>query len=463
MSPVLAIFAVTVLAVLAVLVLSLSLPRPRAATVILWVALVSPQAFTFARGDALASVQDVTAADYLRLVVPLALLAVAMVVGRRGLPRLSPTGTWYVVFLVVALMSATYSVSGLLTVGKGVQVVVQALVAVTLVDTYEDPRRFLVDLRNVVGSVLLLALLGTFLRPDAAWMRSPTSSEIRLQGGIPPIQPDTLGFVAGVALLVVVYGWAQTPRLVDRLSLPIALVALVVLLATRSRSPLLPLAVLVAWAVWRRGMHLAALGALLLGTLAASPWGSTAAEVVASWLRRGQTYEQLTSLTGRLDVWASALRLWELSPLVGRGFYAGHRLDPSLFGNAALSTLDSTWIETAVGLGLVGVLLLAAVFVASVVQLARHGVPGGCRPTLAALVLFVAAASFYNSSIQGFGLNSSLALVVLLAAGSAWRASEPSATGPSLSSGQSGPTRWSRASLPVPSAERVGPRDPVAR
>jgi O-antigen ligase len=110
---------------------------------------------------------------------------------------------------------------------------------------------------------------------------------------------------------------------------------------------------------------LLACGAALLAALAG--WGN----IVGEFLRRNQDAEQFTTLSGRLYYWTVAWNFFKESIWFGHGYYTSTRLDLTAlyrFGSHDLSTVDNTYLEILLGVGIAGAIPL----VVALLLLARH-------------------------------------------------------------------------------------------
>jgi O-antigen ligase len=78
---------------------------------------------------------------------------------------------------------------------------------------------------------------------------------------------------------------------------------------------------------------------------------------------RGQTTEQASQLSSRLDFWTAAIPVWEESPLIGRGLLTATRFEVlAPLGDEYTAAIHSTWVEALVGTGLIGLTLLTSSF-----------------------------------------------------------------------------------------------------
>jgi len=85
---------------------------------------------------------------------------------------------------------------------------------------------------------------------------------------------------------------------------------------------------------------------------------SSLSESVTSYMLRGQTTESFSNLTGRVHFWEKAWSGFIDSPFIGHGFYAAQRL---IFG---VSTVDNTYLEVLLGVGIFGfVIFVTPVFI----------------------------------------------------------------------------------------------------
>ena len=138
---------------------------------------------------------------------------------------------------------------------------------------------------------------------------------------------------------------------------------------------------------------------------------------------RGQSVEQVLALSGRLAIWERAFTLIHDSPIFGYGYYAANQLvyqDEITYGLAS-SNLDSVFVETMLGLGLIGLFFISCVFIsASILVMRAHFFMQNFltrnesmffREALL-IIVFTIFRSFVNPTIQGLHWN----LILFLAA-----------------------------------------------
>jgi O-antigen ligase len=84
------------------------------------------------------------------------------------------------------------------------------------------------------------------------------------------------------------------------------------------------------------------------------------------YIMRGQGYEEFVSMTGRVGIWDAAWNFLKGSPLIGYGYQTAHRFDLSAHlgpGFSPIGTVENTFLEVMLDVGIVGLLpILAATY-----------------------------------------------------------------------------------------------------
>jgi O-antigen ligase len=371
-----------------------------AVRVLAWIGLLLPSGVVEVRAPDQVVDDPFTPTTLFRGLLPLLCLALVLVIGR---PVLRPVGSreWLVTgYLLVVFASAAWSLAPMSTLLKAVHLAAAYALLIVLARVWRSRDQALSDIACVVYGVVLLATATAVLAGD----RSRDQYSGRLVAVFPTLQAVVLGTFAALALLLVVAG--AGPRLLRTLwfRVPMAVCAVIVLLLTEARAAAV-LAVLgpLAYAA-RRGVPTATrwwfAGAVGLGAaLLVSPLGASLRA------RFPTSVDALTDFGGRVPLWQLAVEAVADRPLLGYGYFAGHRLGPyaELFyarvDPTQLPYVDGTWPETLLDLGLLGVAALLAVFVGC----ARHVIRGRSGDPLSWLhVCLVGFAVLY--SVQDFTL-----------------------------------------------------------
>ncbi len=195
-----------------------------------------------------------------------------------------------------------------------------------------------------VSVVLGVVLLGLVMSPSAALAQG------RLAGTLWPFPPTQVAHFAAVTTGLVILLWL-CGLLSGRLALFVAVFGGVIVLMTHTRTALVAMLA----GIFVGGLSLFRAKARVRKLFATagvivSVGAMTLSGVIATFLVRGENAQQLTSLTGRTDVWHAILTepRNEFQKLFG-------------FGLSNLSfnglSIDSNWVGTYFDLGLVGAIL----------------------------------------------------------------------------------------------------------
>ena len=300
--------------------------RQGAVELVVWIGLIAPVAVQQDRTSAQITSSPLTPLILVQAVIPLVCLAALFLLGRPRLGSLRPIELALAAYLAVALLSAFWSVTPVVTVLKAGQLIL-AYVLVVMLARMSGGRDLVTSLGAFVHAVLICAFAGLILAPHDAIVPieggDPTS---RLRGIFPVIAPDLLGFMLVIGILFLVAGvgprWTQWRHVTAVLA--IAYFVMLLLTRTRTSFALLALGLVVLWLQDRRRrsglaffLPVAAVVLVCGFALYSQPLGT--------FLGRGQDAQSLSTLTGRTTTWHDAITAWRVKPLTGYGFYAGHR------------------------------------------------------------------------------------------------------------------------------------------
>ncbi|MEE8630478.1 MULTISPECIES: O-antigen ligase family protein [Methylobacterium] len=412
-----------VLAVLAIVLAGAAAARPAGVAILLVVVLAG---LTIAFDQRQEGEVGLTPQNFLKLVVWLFLALVTLLQARRFLwlmrdPVLALTG----LHVLVALVSAAWSLAPLYTLVNGIGLVgylgLACLVAVRL------PER--TALRVTTGSLFALIggglVIGTLL-PDLGWIPpSHGEPQWRFQGlsGQPNVYAQQAGYLLTLALC------ARRERHLSRGAvLACLVVAIVAILLSNSRTTLL--ACLLAWALvgLRERGRLRALAipvgvAAALALLAGSLGGGTGLDGLFGGLTRSGSASELTTLTGRTEIWSVAADLIAQRPLLGWGYNGTEQLIadsvPTTFYGSHVNTHNMS-VQLVLGLGFLGA-LPGLGFVAGLLwRLLRSPDPTRDQVTLLMVVSGLSEAPiFIMPALQN------LVVFAVLARDAAWRVPHP--------------------------------------
>jgi exopolysaccharide production protein ExoQ len=356
--------------------------------------------------------------EIVRGVLPVVLIGLAMAGGLR--PRLQLRMPWVAcaLFCTFALLSTLWSSEPRATLLKALVLTVSYAALILLASTYSSIQALARGVGTCAVTMAFWALIQMALVPGQAFGYDPSGTR-RLSSIFPSVQANTLAHLVVVALIACSLGLG--PKWVSRGPFPMLTPALLVLalLLTRTRVALvlggLAWAAATTFGSRRRTGAVPALSlaaAILIVVLGFLP------DLAASYLRRGQSSTALESLSGRTLTWELAGELAEESPVVGLGYYAGHRVTLTERTYLQTSNLDNTWIETRLDLGAVGVTLLGLFAILGILSTLKC-LRSDSRVSAAGLLLLImgiyySLVSFVNPTIQTNSLSQIMFALVLL-------------------------------------------------
>lgn len=377
--------------------------RVRYARYLCWVGVVLPFIYATPRMAPELSGSTLSYLDLIRGVGPLFALVLAILCSAPRRRGHSAVEIWLLVFCMLALASALWTRESSTVVSlKALQLGFVYVILLRLVRLYDTPTEGMRGLASVVHVVLGGVMLQLVLTPMQMYSADSIGSEARLSATYPSLSPNVLAILclAGLGSIFFKVG----PEWIMR-SLPVRSVLVPVyffmLLETGSRSAtaigILGMAIAAGRNLRRRpGPIFVGLGALLFLMLSIGNrlWAS-----ILEFARRGQSTEQIQNLTGRTEIWRLGLNASEDDRLLGLGYFAGHRVGiPGL--PLGQSNLDSTWIETVVDLGILGLIPLILFVALGAVRFATSS----CRDHALHWGLFLMfvgiSVSFVNPTVQ---------------------------------------------------------------
>jgi hypothetical protein len=245
----------------------------------------------------------------------------------------------------------------------------------------------LVPLALVLGSVLL----GLIVAPGRALAGN------RLSGLLWPMPPTQVAdFAASTVGLVVILWFCGLAR--RRITLVVVIIAGLILILAHARTELLGMmagivvASLSLFAVNARVRKFAAGAGLVLSIAIITLSG-----FLTTWLARGQKGDQLSSFTGRTEVWGPLLSF----PRDRFHEFIGFGLSNKSFNGLPI---DSNWLAAYWDLGLIGVVLCAALLLFVVVN--AYFQPSGPQRALALfIVIYLLVRSFIETGLTDASVN----------------------------------------------------------
>jgi O-antigen ligase len=331
---------------------------------------------------------------------------------------------WMIVYAAIALASAAYSSLPLVSAGKAFEVLVDVLffVAVSSFCTSLEVNSLWDLLLFFLSAYLTAVWISALVMPSVGFIHIPGALlPLQLQGAYPTNSPNDIGEISAIVAATAFYRLLLKRRsAIENEGLlwgGILVLGIVSLIFAQARTSVIELAAaLIAILLMTRKSRLLPL-LLVSGAILFVAGGASA---LREYLMRGQSSELFYSMSGRLSIWDVAWTFFKESPLIGHGFFTAHRLDLNIRLTAIsvnVSTIDNTFLEVLLGVGLIGLLpILAGLFqLASwLLRIARKAGLGGrmreCRCEIVGVLIIVIIRAVNGPTFQGH----SISLLILL-------------------------------------------------
>jgi O-antigen ligase len=265
---------------------------------------------------------------------------------------------WLATYSLVCAMSSLWSVFPSWTLYKSCEYLVDvaALAAVVASARSVEAYKRLFDWTwALLGLLMVSVWIGLAVRPQDALIPSIGIFGVQLAGVMPNVNSNTvgeLGAVIGViAICRLLRGNKENARRVWYGAL--LTFGLVTMCFAQARSGILGFLVglvVVLLVSGRVAMGLALLASAVLIFIA----NRDAWEVLSDFMRRGESEQEIYSLSSRVEWWSIAWPAFLKHPLTGYGAFAGARFFVMAESGMDVTGIHSDWVETLVGTGLWG-------------------------------------------------------------------------------------------------------------
>jgi len=351
------------------------------------------------------------------LALALFLAAVGFMNGRQSGIRSRPFRL-YALYAATALIGAAGSADPLLTIFHAGELLIALFVFVAAVRSAGPEAPFRIELTIYWFQVTLMGTvwLSVILFPGQAII--PVNSPIpwQIQGVVPAVASNGVGTLGAILALWSLARFLSpvAERSSPRLSLGIAAAGFVTLVAAQYRTGYVAFAVGLVILLALRGRALLAALVLVAGVGLALV-GQGFAQDAQPLLLRGQSPQQASQLSSRVQWWSDALPVWRESPLFGRGLLTATRFEVlSEIGRGETSTIHSTWVEALVGTGLVGIAILAVSLLVLLTRAFRSALAPTGRIAPLVVLTVIAIRSVTGTTIEASGRSLLIFLVFAL-------------------------------------------------
>ncbi len=270
-------------------------------------------------------------------------------------------------YCLLSLISSAWSVYPSWTAYKSLEMGVDVAMVAAVVSsaTGSGSYKRLFDWTWMLEGLLLASVwVGAVAKPSEALLPSSGLLSFQLFGVMPNVHANTIGEIGAVLGVVAFTRILLRQSRSERVMYGFVLLwALTSMALAQARSGILGFVVGVFCILLFSGRRLLAsllsIGGFTVFSIQAL------SQTVTAYMRRGETETELTTLSSRVEWWSYAWPKFLEHPFSGYGGFAASRFFVMAEYRVDVAGIHSEWVETAVGTGIGGVLLVLGVLVAT--------------------------------------------------------------------------------------------------
>jgi len=276
---------------------------------------------------------------------------------------------------VICLVSTLWSVFPLWTLYKSLEYLVDVALLTAILGTFASVESYksMVDWTWTLYALLLVSVwIGAVIWPEEAFQPSGGMIGVQLYGVMPLIHANGVGDLGAIVSIVALSRLLGMPSIgTGRVFYAVLFIlGLAAMAVAQTRSAILGflcgLLLLLYFMRRTTTTGLFVVTVVLLFSL------TSAGALTDEYLRRGQNAELVGSLSGRTYWWESGWQEFLKSPWAGLGAFTARFTVLEKLGARDASTIHNTYLETLLGVGIIGVIPVVAVFLWTWILLIRE-------------------------------------------------------------------------------------------
>lgn len=335
----------------------------------------------------------------------------------------------YLLYVCFAFLSFYYSNNSLLTIWKAIEILTVVICFFWIKVKFKSLDS-VIDVINITWLILLYitlsSVLGGLIEPGTAYIRQTYGTGAfasEYWGVFPRINPNSLSQIGALTALSGFISFMYMKDAKAKLpSIIIFLIGFGVLLIAHSRTSLLAMIACVFMILLYSKRKTLTLAIIIPSTTIFIMIG--AQTLISDYVLRGQSEKVFTSLSGRTEFWPLVWDAFLQSPIVGHGYYAGHReLQLDKYSIVA-SSVDNTYLEVLVDLGIVGLFFFLLSVFALMYSLYKYRISNTPNDTnkkwsiiwvsIASIFIMIFIRSITGPSFQNLHMNLILYMLVMV-------------------------------------------------
>ena len=366
--------------------------------------------------------------DIVRLIRFVVIIAIFLIslsailkLGKTRTP-MGASAKWMIAYALFCMGSALYSIDPVITAWKSLEILSLVLASIYIcsrINSWDSLQDVLNMLCLLIVFFCVSTLVGALIAPSSALVFQTAGFSLR--GLAPAINSNSVsqwGILLATITLAKVLSKHHSGTTTS-LWLLFGLGMLVAVLG-HSRTALFAGAVAII-VILIYGRHYKTATFTITTVIVVMLIGSLT-ESVTTYVTRGQDAELFLSMSNRTYFWEKAINIWSERPLLGYGFYSGQRV---MLG---WSTVDSAYIEVALGIGIIGLVFFVAAPVSASLILLKS-VPRKFMQEehtaiwlqLMSILAIILLRSFTSTSFSGLHPNTILFVITAILISSTYR------------------------------------------
>ncbi len=337
-------------------------------TVIAWVLIFVGQGQMFAQKEAAVGISTLGTGAYYQvtwMALGSLFMLIALISGKVNTKHCSIAIIGLLLYGVVGLGGSAFSPSPSLSIYKSLQIIMDVALLVTALSFIKNPRLLINLSYFLLILILVSSAMGGFLWPELNFQNIYGAYTGVLHSHYPQVHANELGLLAAIILIASVRRTFEKGLKYQRYYWgSVAILAITVLYHAQARTSLASatIAIFIMAIFIPRMRPFTVLLTIGLGSFLTLQWlngginlnieGST----VETYLRRGASDEQISSLSGRTELWRIGWKMFIDSPVFGHGMDAGVRYGGRLYGLPAGTNMHSSHFQILANMGFLGYL-----------------------------------------------------------------------------------------------------------
>jgi O-antigen ligase len=326
-------------------------------------------------------------------------------------------------YCISSLFSITYSKEIGYSAWKATELMISFMAIAAIISSYKKENAVVtVNIMNFAwnNALLITVLLGAILFPNLAFHKPYGAILPQLHGVIPLINANTVGLMAAIAILYIL--WNIIDGVSNRSSLILLLIFVFTLFVfAQSRTSMLGLSIAVIYLFYFRRKPKLLIASMIILIVVLISSLSFFRNLFTSYVLRGQSIDAplITTVSGRTVGWEKAIDKFMESPIYGYGIASGARYSvlAEVPGREEQGALHNAFLDVLINNGIIGFIPWILSYLWTFILLLKRNmiVPEDKTASLLASIMVLFSVRMLTGDILIYHDNSTLMFLGILA------------------------------------------------